>query len=56
MRTALTICREYGQPPGWWDGLSREDRGLLLGEYRLRCEEAAKAAKRAKKPRLPRVR
>jgi len=36
MRATLRLCREYGQPPSWWDGLDREDQVLLLADLRVR--------------------
>lgn len=49
----LAIAREYGQPPAWWDGLSRDDQVLLLGEYRLRCDETERAVNAAKSRNAP---
>jgi len=47
MRAVLTICRERGQPPSWWERQSRGDRALMLAEYRTQAKEAAAAHKRA---------
>ena len=41
MLEALHICRAYGQPPAWWQGLDRSDQALLLGEARFRAEREA---------------
>lgn len=36
MAEALEICRDYGQPPGWWAALDRNDRALLIADRRER--------------------
>lgn len=41
MRLALRICREYGQPPAWWDRLGRGDQALLLADLLIRDRENA---------------
>ena len=38
MRNVLQLCREYGQSPGWWDGLEKGTQALLLADLRLRNE------------------
>ena len=30
MRDVLTICREHGQAPSWWDEQDTETQALLL--------------------------
>lgn len=39
MRNILDICREYGEPPSWWDTLPDGDQVLLLGDYRVRVAD-----------------
>ena len=39
MRNILDICREYGQPPGWWDTLDQGDQTLMLADFRVRVQE-----------------
>ena len=41
MRTALTICREYGQPPAWWDGLDIATQALLVADLTDRRSKGA---------------
>jgi len=36
MCDVLQICRDYGAPLSWWDGLSREERVLYSADLRLR--------------------
>jgi len=48
MRAALRICREHGQPPSWWSGMTRGDRTLLLADQRMRDADNRRAAERAK--------
>ena len=43
MREALRVCRAHGQPPSWWDSLSRGDRALLLADQRMRDREERRA-------------
>lgn len=50
MRQSLRVARAYGQPPSWWDGLTRGDQALLLADLRIQDREhteAVKAAQRA---------
>lgn len=44
MRTIVTICRELGHPPSWWDTLDSGDQALLLADLRLRAGERAAAS------------
>lgn len=48
MRMVLDICREYGQSPSWWNALPRGDQLLLLGDLRVRSEDAERAVRRAR--------
>ena len=63
MSAALRICRDYGQPPSWWSGLSRSDQALLLAEQRERdaaerraVDEMSRAAQSARRGPARRVR
>ena len=38
MRDVLTICREHGQAPSWWDTLDTEDQALLRADLIVRRE------------------
>ena len=39
MRNILHLCREYGQPPSWWETLDLGDRALMLADLRERTAE-----------------
>ena len=41
MRVVLAICREHGQPPSWFDTLTRGDQVALMADYNLRAEESS---------------
>ncbi len=43
MSNVLTICREHGQAPAWWDGLEGEDQALLLADLERRNKPPPKA-------------
>ena len=47
MADSLRVCREYGQPPSWWDGLPRGDRALLIADLHERADNERKAHERA---------
>jgi len=34
----MEVCRLWGQPPSWWETLSREDRVSLTAWYRVHCD------------------
>jgi hypothetical protein len=45
MSNALTICREYGQGPAWWDTVDGETQGLLLADLEQRNKPPPKAGR-----------
>jgi hypothetical protein len=47
IRTSIEISRQHGQPPSWWDGLSRADRVLLLADRAEAAAEQERANRRA---------
>jgi hypothetical protein len=36
MSRILTVCREHGHAPAWWDSLDSETQGLLLADLEKR--------------------
>lgn len=44
----MAICREYGQPPSWWDTIDRGQQAELWADAQLRAMETERAIKRAR--------
>lgn len=49
MTEILDLCREYGQPPGWWAGMDRGDRALLIADRRNRVKAHNAAIERQRR-------